>query len=56
LDEKKYFIDLLFYQRKLKLMVAIELKTTEFKPEHSQQLNWYFHHHYAITLGYENKT
>lgn len=43
LDEKEYFIDLLFYHRKLKLMVAIELKTIEFKPEHSQQLNWYLH-------------
>lgn len=42
-DEKEYFIDLLFYHRKLKCMVAIELKTIEFKPEHSQQLNWYLH-------------
>ncbi|MGA9638131.1 PDDEXK nuclease domain-containing protein [Flavobacterium sp.] len=41
LDEKEYFIDILFYHRKLKSMIAIELKTTEFKPEHSQQLNWY---------------
>jgi hypothetical protein len=24
-------------------MIAIELKTTVFKPEHSQQLNWYLH-------------
>jgi len=24
-------------------LIAIELKTTEFKPEHSQQLNWYLH-------------
>lgn len=41
LDEKEYFVDILFYHRKLKSMIAIELKTTEFKPEHSQQLNWY---------------
>lgn len=41
LDEKEYFIDILFYHRKLKSMIAIELKTSEFKPEHSQQLNWY---------------
>jgi predicted nuclease of restriction endonuclease-like (RecB) superfamily len=41
LDEKEYFVDLLFYHRKLKSLVAIELKTVEFKPEHSQQLNWY---------------
>lgn len=43
LDDKEYFVDLLFYHRKLKSMVAIELKATEFKPEHSQQLNWYLH-------------
>ncbi len=43
LNEKEYFIDLLFYHRLLKSMVAIELKTVEFKPEHSQQLNWYLH-------------
>lgn len=24
-------------------MIAVELKTSEFKPEHSQQLNWYLH-------------
>ncbi len=39
LDDKEYLIDLLFYHRKLKCMVAIELKTTDFKPEHRQQLN-----------------
>jgi len=43
LDDKEYFIDLLFYHRKLKSMIAIELKTNEFKPEYSQQLNWYLH-------------
>lgn len=43
LDEKEYFIDLLFYHRKLKCMIAIELKAKEFKPEHSQQLSWYLH-------------
>jgi len=43
LDEKEYFVDLLFYHRRLKCMIAIELKAIEFKPEHSQQLNWYLH-------------
>lgn len=42
-DDKEYFVDLLFYHRKLKSMVAIELKVNEFKPEYSQQLNWYLH-------------
>lgn len=43
LDDKEYFIDILFYHRKLKSMIAIELKVNEFKPEYSQQLNWYLH-------------
>ena len=43
LDDKEYFIDLLFYHRKLKSMVAIELKVNEFRPEYAQQLNWYLH-------------
>lgn len=43
LDDKEYFVDLLFYHRKLKSMIAVELKVTEFKPEYSQQLNWYLH-------------
>lgn len=42
-DDKEYFVDLLFYHRKLKSMIAIELKINEFKPEYSQQLNWYLH-------------
>ena len=42
-DDKEYFIDLLFYHRKLKSMIALELKIDEFKPEYSQQLNWYLH-------------
>jgi predicted nuclease of restriction endonuclease-like (RecB) superfamily len=44
LDDKEYFVDLLFYHRKLKSMIAIELKVNEFKPEYSQQLNWYLHY------------
>jgi predicted nuclease of restriction endonuclease-like (RecB) superfamily len=43
LDDKEYFIDLLFYHRKLKSMIAIELKVSEFKPDYSQQLNCYLH-------------
>ena len=33
LGEKEYFVDLLFYHRYLKCLVAIELKTVEFEPE-----------------------
>jgi predicted nuclease of restriction endonuclease-like (RecB) superfamily len=43
LDDKEYFVDILFYHRKLKSLIAIELKVNEFKPEYSQQLNWYLH-------------
>lgn len=42
-SDKEYFVDLLFYHRKLKSLIAIELKVTDFKPEYSQQLNWYLH-------------
>lgn len=38
---KEYFIDLLFYHRKLKCLVAIELKTGEFKPEYAGKMNFY---------------
>lgn len=36
-----FAIDLLFYHRKLQCLVAIELKTERFKPEHLGQLNFY---------------
>ncbi len=36
-----FFIDLLFYNRELSCLVAIELKTEKFKPEHLGQLNFY---------------
>jgi predicted nuclease of restriction endonuclease-like (RecB) superfamily len=36
-----YFIDLLFYHRELKCLVAVELKTDDFKPEYIGKLNFY---------------
>lgn len=42
-NDHEYFVDLLFYHRKLKSMIALEIKVTDFKPEYSQQLNWYLH-------------
>lgn len=36
-----FYIDLLFYHLKMHCYVVIELKTTEFKPEHIGQLNFY---------------
>jgi len=38
---KDFYIDLLFYNRELSCLVAIELKTTDFKPEHLGQLEFY---------------
>jgi predicted nuclease of restriction endonuclease-like (RecB) superfamily len=36
-----FFIDLLFYHRGLQCLVAFELKTDKFRPEHLGQLNFY---------------
>ena len=36
-----FYIDLLFYNRKLSCLVAFELKTTRFKPEYIGKMNFY---------------
>lgn len=36
-----FFIDLLFYHRTLQCLLAIELKTVKFAPEHLSQINFY---------------
>lgn len=41
IGNKDYYLDLLFYNLKVKSYVVIELKTTEFKPEYAGQLNFY---------------
>lgn len=41
LGDKEYFIDLLFYHRFLKCLIAIELKVGEFKPEFSGKMDFY---------------
>ena len=38
---KDYWIDLLFYHTKLHCYVVVELKNTDFRPEHADQLNFY---------------
>jgi predicted nuclease of restriction endonuclease-like (RecB) superfamily len=38
---EEFFIDLLFYHLKLRCYVVIELKATDFKPEHTGQLGFY---------------
>jgi len=41
LNENEYFIDLLFFHRKLNALVAIELKIGKFKPEYAGKMNFY---------------
>ncbi len=41
IENEDYYIDLLFYNLKVKCYVVIELKTTEFKPEYTGKLNFY---------------
>jgi len=41
IDNKDYYIDLLFYHRRMKRLVVIELKLEEFKPEHKGQVELY---------------
>lgn len=36
-----FYLDLLFYHLKLRCYVVVELKTGDFKPEHTGQLNFY---------------
>lgn len=41
IDDKDYYIDLLFYHRKMRRLVVVELKLGEFKPEHKGQVELY---------------
>lgn len=41
IDGRDFYIDLLFFHRKLKRLVVIELKLEEFKPEHKGQVELY---------------
>lgn len=41
IDNQDFHLDLLFYHRKLKRLVAIELKLGDFKPEHKGQMELY---------------
>jgi hypothetical protein len=40
-DEKDYYIDLLFYHTKLHCYVVVELKAREFDPRDAGQINFY---------------
>lgn len=41
LGKKEYFIDLLFYHRFIKALVAFELKVGPFEPEHAGKMDFY---------------
>ncbi len=41
LSKKEYFIDLLFYHRFLKALVAVELKVGAFEPEYAGKMDFY---------------
>ena len=41
LGKKEYFIDLLFYHRVLKTLVAFDLKVGPFEPEHAGKMDFY---------------
>lgn len=41
MDGKEYFIDLLLYNRRLQVMIAIELKIGEFLPEYKGKMEFY---------------
>jgi predicted nuclease of restriction endonuclease-like (RecB) superfamily len=41
LDETEYFVDLLFYNRKLQCLVAFDLKKGKFIPEYLGKMNFY---------------
>ena len=41
LGEKEYFVDLLFYHRFLKSLVAFDLKIGSFEPEHAGKMDFY---------------
>jgi len=41
LNDKDYRVDLLFFHRELRCLVAIDLKLEAFKPEHAGKMNFY---------------
>ena len=52
---RHYFLDLLFYHRRLRCLVAIDLKLGEFQPEYAGQMNLYLNYlKQEVTLPDEN--
>ena len=40
-DDEEYFIDLLLYHRRLRCLIAIDLKISKFQPEHVGKMQFY---------------
>lgn len=40
-SDKDFYLDLLFYHLKLRCFVVVELKASDFKPEHAGKMNFY---------------
>ena len=43
LGVNEYYVDILFFNRKLKCLVAVELKTGKFEPEYAGKMDFYLH-------------
>ena len=41
IDDEEYFVDLLLYHRRLRALIAIELKIGKFKPEYAGKMSFY---------------
>ena len=41
MEDRDYYIDLLFYHLELRCYIVVELKATSFKPEYIGQLGFY---------------
>ncbi len=41
IDGREYFVDILLYHRKLRCLIAIELKVGDFKPEYAGKMQFY---------------
>lgn len=56
-EEQEYFIDLLFFNRQLQCLVAIELKRGDFKPEYLGKMNFYLSAlDDLVRLSHENRS
>lgn len=56
-EEQEYFIDLLFFNRQLQCLVAIELKRGDFKPEYFGKMNFYLSAlDDLVRLSHENRS